>query len=178
MTSKTVVAKSDGDVPASPSLGEAGSLSPQFEEIDRSYPLDGRVGVVMAGETFSGPLPHPQHFQHYGEVEVTAPGRILAMAEKEQQFRHGIVEQSLKTDMWSHFTGLVMGWLINLSLVVGAVYLAALGQVAIPAVLMGAAALNVVRTFVDSSWRKKNEAQSSSAKQPVKPPTKPRNRRR
>jgi uncharacterized membrane protein len=178
MTSKTVVAKSDGDVAASSLPDEAGSLSPQFEEIDKPYPLDGRVGIVMAGEAFSGPLPHPRHFQRYGEVDVTAPGRILAMAEKEQQFRHHIVEQSLKTDMWSHFTGLVMGWLINLCLIVGAVYLAALGQVAIPAVLMGAAALNVVRTFVDSSWRKKNEVQSSLTKQPVKPPTKPRNRRR
>ena len=42
---------------------------------------------------FSGPIPPPQVLKQYEEIIPGAGERILAMAEKEQDHRHGLVER-------------------------------------------------------------------------------------
>jgi len=44
------------------------------------------LGVVS--ESFQGPLPHPTHFGRYAEIMQDEGKGILAMAEREQAFRH------------------------------------------------------------------------------------------
>lgn len=151
------------------------ALEPLVEPSKREAVLK-KVELVIAEEHFAGPLPHPDHFERYGEIEPSAPDRILTMAEKEQEFRHSIVHKTLHTDVRSHYVGLAMGWLLTLVLIVGAIYLADKGQVAIPTLLLGAAVLNVVRAFVDASWRKDKHPEP-----PPKPPARqapPKNNRR
>lgn len=152
------------------------ALEPLVEPSKREAVLK-KVELVIAEEHFAGPLPHPDHFERYGEIEPSAPDRILTMAEKEQEFRHSIVHKTLQTDVGSHYVGLAMGWLLTLFLIVGAIYLADKGQIAIPTLLLGAAVLNVVRAFVDASWRKDKHPEP-----PPDPPTRqtstPKNTRR
>lgn len=42
---------------------------------------------VLMAQAYSGPLPVPQHFEQYEKILPGSADRILAMAEKEQQYR-------------------------------------------------------------------------------------------
>tara|TARA_Y100001933_G_C18939557_1_gene538943 strand:+ start:570 stop:1178 length:609 start_codon:yes stop_codon:yes gene_type:complete len=50
--------------------------------------LESSSGVLLAAQRFAGPLPSPQHLAQYGEIRSDLPERIVAMAEREQSFRH------------------------------------------------------------------------------------------
>lgn len=74
------------DAPENPSL--------QTGEVIKSGQETPRVQAVV----FSGPLPPPAVFAEYERACPGAADRILSMAEKEQQHRHG-QENTLSTDV-------------------------------------------------------------------------------
>lgn len=155
----------------------------QLVEPDKREVIVKTVELVIAEEHFAGPLPHPKHFQHYGEVEPSAPGRILSMVEKELDFQQNRHRKALSADIAAHFCGLILGFIICLCLVGGAIYLADKGQVAVPTLLLGAAALSAVKTFVNANWRKAPAPPppapvKTPPKTPAKPAGKNRSRRR
>lgn len=103
---------------------------------------------MVAQYAHSGPLPPAREYEHYGRVEPTAPDRILRMAENEQAFRHRVVDTELNADVRAHFTGLAMGFVMGLILIIGAIHLAAQGQEAVPLALIGAGGTVLVAGFL------------------------------
>lgn len=55
-----------------------------------------QLRVIQRVSSFSGPIPHPEHFAKYEEVLSGAADRILAMAEKEQEVRHELEKKEAK----------------------------------------------------------------------------------
>lgn len=76
--------------------GELSVMSEIDEEICLEQALDGlpedrqnkirRIVAVAQESSFAGPLPHPSHFEGYNKVLPGAAERILAMAEKQQDY--------------------------------------------------------------------------------------------
>lgn len=53
---------------------------------DRQDKIRRIVAVAQESSAFMGPLPHPSHFEGYNNVLPGAAERILAMAEKQQDY--------------------------------------------------------------------------------------------
>jgi uncharacterized membrane protein len=62
------------------------------EKIQQEEPAHEVINVVKAvSQQFSGPIPPPQILGDYDKVQPGFAERIIAMAEREQSHRHGIV---------------------------------------------------------------------------------------
>jgi uncharacterized membrane protein len=84
------------------------------------------VRQVVAAQTFSGPLPHPDIFRKYGEVIPDAPERILRVFEEDSRHVREIGKTALdaakgdnRRSHWMAFVlialGLILtGWLAYL----------------------------------------------------------------
>lgn len=66
----------------------------KLQELINGLPEEKKLELVKALQvassaetTFSGPLPRPEDFEKYNQIEPGAADRILSMAEKEQQIR-------------------------------------------------------------------------------------------
>ncbi len=70
-------------------------LSPkQLQQILDAHPrINKRVEM-----SYSGPLPTPEAFQKYNEVQPDAADRIIRMAEKEQQIRNDAQQGAIRND--------------------------------------------------------------------------------
>lgn len=55
-------------------------IAPRENHIGTEAP-EKRVAQLVAHQSFSGPLPHPEIFQKYGEIIPNAPERILKVFE-------------------------------------------------------------------------------------------------
>ena len=56
------------------------------------------IATISHTQTFSGPLPTPEAFAGYNEVQPDAADRILGMAEKEQEIRHEAQREVIAND--------------------------------------------------------------------------------
>lgn len=65
--------------------------------------------IVAMEQHYSGPLPPAQEFKAYGEVEKTAPSRIIALTENEQEQRHKQQDFILKTKSRDNLIGAILG---------------------------------------------------------------------
>ena len=81
-------------------------------------------------ESFSGPLPHPDHFERYAQVVKGGGDRILTMAENEQKHRHlmdasnaNAQDRVIDADIIRANRGQWMAFSILISLILGGVVL-------------------------------------------------------
>ena len=92
--------------------GELSVMGEIDEEVCLEQALDGlpedrqnkirRIVAVAQESSFAGPLPHPSHFEGYNKVLPGAAERILAMAERQQDYdmeqkrkAHSLLEKGL-----------------------------------------------------------------------------------
>lgn len=99
-------------------------------------------------QAFSGPLPPADELQQYGKAEPTAPDRIITMAEKEQACRHRSINRRELVNAMGFAGGHVIALVVSLFCIGGAIYLAILGQLFVPALLIGAPMLVHIRSFL------------------------------
>ncbi len=93
------------------------------------------TATVSHTQVFSGPLPTPEAFARYNEVQPDAADRILGMAEKEQEIRHEAQRGAIANDRHR----IVAATIIALAIVAVAGMATWLGQasIAIPLGLAG-----------------------------------------
>jgi len=125
-------------------------------------------------ETYSGIVPHPRHAEHWERILPGAANRILTMAEQRSASAVEQVRADEKVQLaeiqsvdnesrrLSNFKmgGLITGFLLGLSMVAGAVFLALQGQTALAGLLVGASALGTIGYFVNSNWHRDSDRQS------------------
>lgn len=66
---------------------------------------------------FSGPLPPPEILKQYDEIDRGLANRIVCMAEKEQEHRHGFENKCVKADSRDSLLGIVSAFLICVSMI-------------------------------------------------------------
>lgn len=89
-------------------------VSPEAAEVLRELPEKKRDVIISEiiryeQQSFSGPVPHPDHLAGYEKTLPGAADRILIMAEKEQEHRHEMEKDLLKTKRKQHTRGQNIG---------------------------------------------------------------------
>ena len=109
-----------------------------------------RMASFMIQEQFSGPIPHPRHFEKYDAILPGAGDRILSMAEKQQAHMIDMDQRVLDAEKSDRRTGMVLGWLGLLALVACAFLSALLTESeVIPGLFLTTAAIGAISTFVN-----------------------------
>lgn len=103
-----------------------------FVQVEIGEP-DGEDAYLIATQQSAhiGPLPSVDQFRAYGEVVADAPERILRMAEKDQQAYHDFMSNQLSGRLSAVSQGQWMGFIAMMVALLGAIYLAVLGQTAV-----------------------------------------------
>lgn len=84
--------------------------------------------AVVRKEVFSGPLPPPKVLAGYDKIVDGAAERILAMAEKEQNHRHGMDRSAIEGEISKDKRGQRYGFAIAIFFGIAALILGLTGQ--------------------------------------------------
>lgn len=77
---------------------------------------------MMVQEVFSGPLPHPSILEKYEQVVPGAAERIFKSFENQTEHRHKIEKSVIKTQNRLSIVGLVFGFIIAMTTIIGGIY--------------------------------------------------------
>jgi uncharacterized membrane protein len=102
--------------------------------------------IVEVTESFSGPLPHPQHLKGYDDIVPGSAREILKLATLEQRHRHCMQ----KLEMIYPYFGWFAGFVGFLACILLAAYLAMAGHEGIAGGMLGVPSLGVIGWFVRS----------------------------
>lgn len=120
-------------------LGSTGMTEAQLSNL----PQEALLEIYMS---FAGPLPPPVMFKQYEEILPGAAGRIMKMAENEQDIRikktHGLVSND-NLRIWGSIV-------VSLTLIAGAVYCAIIGQQILGGILGFSGVLSIIPELVKS----------------------------
>ena len=105
------------NIPKTPDevLEEIISSGMPIEELEQQ--LQPREVINAIRSEFSGPLPPPAILKQYDEIEPGLANRIVCMAEKEQEHRHGCENKCAKADSRDSLLGIVSAFLICVSMI-------------------------------------------------------------
>ena len=84
-------------------------------------------GPVVSTTNWSGPLPPPGALQQFDAIIPNGAERIMAMVEQEQRHRIGMEKTAIKAEIWDTIGGKVLGAVMTLASVAGAIYTAQIG---------------------------------------------------
>ncbi len=124
---------------------------------------------LTAETSYSGPLPPPELMRRYDELVPGAAERILRMAEQEAAHRQRASERQLDASIKlqekqldlaelqankvfkSDTLGQILGLMVSLACIAGAVYLAMNGQAWVAAAMVGLPLAAIIKAF---QWHK------------------------
>lgn len=114
-------------------LAEAGIIKNNGKSLELTRPLPTNpqgelVSFEVRAEAFSGPLPPPAMLSDYNNLVPRGAERILAMAEKQQDHRHEIEKRVIGGNVSAQVRGQYFAFFLALLIIVGAIYLIALGM--------------------------------------------------
>ncbi len=118
----------------------------QAEEIEAK--LERIEQIIVQRESFSGPLPHPDHFKRYNQTVPGSANRLLRMAEDDLAHIHKMKQQQASIEKIATIGGLLTGWSIAMVALIGSGYLILNGHDIAGAVLGTGSLASLVGIFV------------------------------
>lgn len=125
--------------------------------------------VAIQARRHRGPLPSPEAFQGYKEVDASAPGRILAMAERQQEHDNAIALLTLKSEASYRTWGIVAAVAVVGVLAAGAVACALAGQREVALGLVAVGFVSVAGVFVQGRNLTAMQAEKNKPDRPSPP---------
>ena len=113
MSKENVVAKTEQES-ANPEVIQAEEIKAELERIEQ---------ILIKKESFSGPLPHPEHFRKYNQIVPGSANRLLKMAEDDLSHVHSIQKSQMTIEAIATIGGLIIGGIIAITALVGSGYL-------------------------------------------------------
>jgi uncharacterized membrane protein len=86
------------------------------------------IGFMQIQKHHSGPLPDAETLEHYSNIIPNGAERIMVMAEKEQDFRHGLSTDESKRILNQRGIGQIFGFIIAIVGIGGGIFLAYSGK--------------------------------------------------
>lgn len=106
-------------------------------------------GSHVVTANWSGPLPPPAALAQFNEIIPNGAERIMAMVEHEQAHRIAMEQKALRAEVWDTLGGKVLGALMTLAAVAGAVYTAYIGaHWAVSVAIVGVPIMALIGKFV------------------------------
>ncbi|MBY0429661.1 MAG: DUF2335 domain-containing protein [Rhodospirillales bacterium] len=138
----------DDSVPPSPLVER--KLEPLLKLVPEKERDAARLEIrrVIAQEFFCGPLPHPEHFEHYEAAVPGSASRIIGMAEREQRHRHWGDKLILISEAGLAMVGMGIGGAVGFGLMYFALEAAKIGQPTVSYAYLAASAVGMIGTFV------------------------------
>lgn len=87
-----------------------------------------RFVTRVQGVSFQGPLPPPEILRQYGEVVPNGAERIMSMAERNQEHRHGLEKEVITKGVRNESRGQWLGFILFILLIAAGTYLLATGK--------------------------------------------------
>jgi uncharacterized membrane protein len=84
--------------------------------------------VQQTMQAFSGPLPPPAMLAEYNTIVPKGAERILVMAEKQQEHRHGIETRVIRSNTLDQRLGLILGFIVMMSVAAAGVWCVSIGK--------------------------------------------------
>ncbi len=131
-------------------------------------PLKQPVLIAQRSE-FSGPLPPPEILTEYEQIYPGAAKIIFKMAGEQAQHRQHMEKRSLDLAGRDSMLGILSGFIIALSGIIGGIMLISFHPDSVPialsgAVISGSSLVGIIRTFVVGSKKEKNKKQEQEEK--------------
>jgi uncharacterized membrane protein len=112
--------------------------------------------------SFSGPLPPPEALARYNDVVPGAAGRIIAMAEKQQEHRQELEQRVVFSNAETQKHGLHLGFVIAMTAILGGIWLISIGKETTGLVAIVTAIASLVGVFVYGKSEQKKELEKKS----------------
>ena len=109
-----------------------------------------KIATIVRRESYSGPLPHPKHIEHFEMVLPGSAERILSMAERQHEHNISMEKTSFEASKIDERRGMNWGGALFAFLILCAFIVAVLDKSATkPAVFLGAAVIGGIALFVN-----------------------------
>lgn len=116
---------------------------------DDLHELARRVTQIAVSESFSGPMPHPDHLREYDGILPGAAERILSMAESTLAHSTGMEKDMLRAEVADRKLGMLLGGGLFALLIIGAfATLFITDNPLVPGLFLGTAAIGGVVAFI------------------------------
>lgn len=146
-TSKPPATTSGGQLRKPPSQTKD-SLPPRSEPGSSPAGSQRSLAALVTQEHFSGPLPPPSILRQYDEVLPGAAERLIAMAEREQQFSHDIAKSSLQAEVDESRRGSRGALIVSISAFAASVLLGLVGAHVAAATVGGTTVVGLATAFI------------------------------
>ncbi|MBP9670626.1 DUF2335 domain-containing protein [Candidatus Woesebacteria bacterium] len=123
-----------------------------------SKPKSRKLSIV---EQFSGPIPPPNILKGYEDVLPGSAHRIISMAERQSKHRQGIESSVISSNILNEKRGMSFALIINIAVILGAVYLIAIGKELTGFITLAA---NILLNQYNLSQQKKQEPTAKEKK--------------
>lgn len=156
---------SNPDFHADDHADEPGDLTGAVEILAREAGVEPEQAarIVSVVSRFSGPMPPPKVLAAYEQCIPGSADRILAMAEKEQDFRHTTTKDAIAETQSSDTRGKRYALAVVLIMSVAAVICAALDQPWVAGVLGGGTLASLVAAFLGQQMVQRGDRQEEQA---------------
>ena len=104
--------------------------------------------VIQRTESFSGPLPHPEHFERYNQILPGASDRLLKMSEDDLKHIHNIQKTQISIERIAVIGGLIAAWTISIIALLGSGYLVLKGHDVSGSILGTGSLTSLVGVFI------------------------------
>ena len=115
---------------------------------DSSKGVKRMIKAASISEHFSGPIPPPKILNQYEGVHEGLANRIVSMAEKEQNHRHGIETLAVKGEINKDKRGQTYAIIASLSIIIGSMILIYLGHDKSGSFLVGSTLTGLAYIFI------------------------------
>lgn len=124
----------------------------------------------VAATSWSGPLPAPADLRQYDATLPGAANRIMQLAEQQQSHRHSIEAGALEiarttiiSDSRRSYLGIILGFIIAMTGLLGGVFLIAIGRGGFGLTLGLASLIGLVAVFVYGAQSRRAERRHNAA---------------
>jgi uncharacterized membrane protein len=127
--------------------------STNLTRVQRSQLLDKVVSIVRT-EAFTGPLPHPSHLEHYGQVIPNGADRIMKMAELSLSSNVEVRQKGQWYDQVYRVLGMVLGFVALMVMIGAAVVAGIYGYNVLAGLLLGTTVIGSAGMFITAHHKK------------------------
>jgi len=120
--------------------------------------------IASRREEFSGPIPHPEHLERYGNIVQDGAERIFRMAENQAEHRMRIESQIVNADIRRSDRGLLYGFIIAIVVTGSGTWIAVMEGNSLGFVAILTPLVSIIGLFIYNRQSQSNNKEDTASK--------------